>query len=157
MRVGSGLDVHRFGGEGPLMIGTLEVPFERGLEGHSDGDVVAHALCDALLAAAGLPDIGHHFPPGDPQWAGASGARLIGAVGELVAERGARPVNAHAVVVCEWPKLAPLRESMQRALSGLIGAPVSIHATTTEGLGFTGREEGIMCQAVALVEMEAPA
>jgi 2-C-methyl-D-erythritol 4-phosphate cytidylyltransferase/2-C-methyl-D-erythritol 2,4-cyclodiphosphate synthase len=152
MRVGSGVDVHRFGAERPLMLGTLHVPHPTGLVGHSDGDVVTHALCDALLAAAGLPDIGHHFPPGDPEWQGASGERLLTAVMTLLGDADRRVVNAHAVVLCEAPRIGPHRDAMQSALSALVGAPVTVHATTTEGLGFTGREEGIMCQAVALVD-----
>lgn len=154
--VGSGVDVHAFGGEGPLMLGTLAVDHPRGLAGHSDGDVVAHALCDALLAAAGAPDIGHFFPPGEPEWAGASGAHLLGLVMDELARRGARPLNAHVTVICEAPRIGPLRERMQTALSAVVGAPVSVHATTTEGLGFTGREEGIMSQAVALIDRTDP-
>ena len=152
LRVGSGIDVHAFGGAGPVMLGTLALEHPRGLVGHSDGDVAAHALCDALLAAAGAPDIGHFFPPGDPEWAGASGERLIGAVLAELARRGARPVNAHLTIVCQAPRIGPVRERMQQALTALVGAPVTVHATTSEGLGFTGREEGIMSQAVALIE-----
>ena len=151
MRVGSGVDVHRFGADRPLMLGTIEVPHTTGLVGHSDADVVAHAICDALLAAAGLPDIGHHFPPSDDQWKDASGARLIGLVRDLIGDAAA-VVNVHAVVLCEQPKIGPHRVAMQQSLTELVGAPVTVHATTTEGLGFTGREEGIMCQAVALLE-----
>ena len=152
VRVGSGLDAHRFGPGLELMLGTVRVDHDQGLVGHSDGDVVAHAVCDALLAAAGLPDIGAHFPPGDPEWAGASGERLLRLVRGLVEAQGYAPVNAHAVAVCEQPKLAPYREAMQRSLSDILGAPVTVHATTSEGMGFTGRGEGIACQAVALVE-----
>lgn len=152
LRVGSGIDVHAFGGEGPVMLGTLAVEHPQGLAGHSDGDVVAHALCDALLAAAGAPDIGHFFPPGDPEWAGASGERLLKVVRLELARRGARPVNAHVTIICQAPRIGPVRERMQQALSAVVGAPVGVHATTTEGLGFTGREEGIMSQAVALIE-----
>lgn len=154
VRVGSGVDVHRLGAARPLMLGTVEVDHPVGLVGHSDADVVAHALCDAMLAAAGLPDIGHHFPPDDDAWRDAPGARLLELTVALVADRGGRVINAHAVVLCERPKISPDRDRMQRALTGLVGAPVSVHATTTEGLGFTGREEGIMCQAVALLEVE---
>jgi len=152
IRVGSGVDVHRFGADRPLMLGTVEVEHTSGLRGHSDADVVAHAVCDALLAAAGLPDIGHHFPPNKDEWKGASGERLLRLVRGLVEGVGGTAVNAHAVILCEQPKIAPYRDAMRQALSDLVGAPVSVHATTTEGLGFTGREEGIMCQAVALVE-----
>ena len=153
-RVGNGFDAHRFGGDGPLMLGTIRVDHPEGLVGHSDGDVIAHALCDALLAAAGEADIGHHFPPGEAEWAGVAGDRLLREVGALVGAAGFRVVNAHAVAICERPKLAPHREAMGAAMSAVVGAPVTVHATTTEGMGFTGRGEGIACQAVALVEPE---
>ena len=152
LRVGSGLDAHRFGPGKPLMLGTVEVDHPLGLVGHSDGDVVAHAICDAMLAAAGGPDMGGMFPPGDPAWAGASGERLLGLVRDRLAEDGHRLVNVHAIVVCERPRIGPHREAMQEALSALLGAPVGVHATTTDGMGFTGRGEGVACQAVALVE-----
>lgn len=156
MRVGLGVDAHRFGDGRPLMLGTVEVPHPAGLVGHSDGDVVAHAVCDAVLAAAGLPDIGALFPPGDPAWAGVSGAVLLGHVRTRVAAAGQRVVNAHAVVVCESPRIGPHREAMQAGLSGALGAPVTVHATTTETMGFTGRGEGVACQAVALVKSADP-
>jgi 2-C-methyl-D-erythritol 4-phosphate cytidylyltransferase/2-C-methyl-D-erythritol 2,4-cyclodiphosphate synthase len=152
MRVGSGVDVHRFGADRPLMLGGVEVPHPTGLVGHSDADVAAHALCDALLAAAGLPDIGHHFPPSDPEWEGASGARLLGFVMDQLSGASLSVVNASLTILCEQPKIGPYREAMQDALGAIVSAPVTVHATTTEGLGFTGREEGIMCQAVVLVE-----
>lgn len=152
MRVGTGLDAHRFGGTRALMLGTVEVPHPEGLVGHSDGDVVAHAVCDALLAAAGLADIGHHFPPGDARWEGVTGATMLGIVTGLLRDEGMRVVNAHAVVVCERPRIGPHREAMQTALSAVVGAPVSVHATTTDQMGFTGRGEGIFCQATALVD-----
>ena len=152
MRIGCGLDAHRFGPGRPLMLGTIAVDHPEGLVGHSDGDAVAHALCDALLSAAGQPDLGALFPPGEEEWAGASGARLLSVVMERLGAAGMRVVNAHAVVVCERPRLAPVREAMQGALTALLGAPVSVHATTTDGMGFTGRGEGVACQAVALLE-----
>jgi 2-C-methyl-D-erythritol 2,4-cyclodiphosphate synthase len=155
LRVGCGFDVHRFGGPGPLMLGTIALDHEAGLMGHSDGDVVAHAICDALLAAAGAEDIGHHFPPGEPRWEGAPGALLLELTLAELRRRGLEPVNAHAVVICEAPRIAPHRERMSAALTVCVGAPVSIHATTTDGLGFTGRGEGIAAQAVALVQ-ESP-
>lgn len=151
MRVGLGVDAHRFGPGGPLMLGTIEVPHAHGLVGHSDGDVVAHAVCDAVLAACGGPDIGALFPPGDPAWAGVSGATLLGHVGAHAAAAGLQVVNAHAVVICEAPRIGPHREAMQAGLTAALGAPVTVHATTTETMGFTGRGEGIVCQAVALV------
>jgi 2-C-methyl-D-erythritol 2,4-cyclodiphosphate synthase len=152
MRIGCGLDAHRFGPGRPLMLGTIAVDHPEGLVGHSDGDAVAHALCDALLSAAGQPDLGALFPPGDAEWAGASGERLLSVAMERVARAGLRVVNAHAVVVCERPRLAPVREAMQAALTALLGAPVGVHATTTDGMGFAGRGEGVACQAVALLE-----
>ncbi|MFN8111079.1 MAG: 2-C-methyl-D-erythritol 2,4-cyclodiphosphate synthase [Thermoleophilia bacterium] len=152
MRVGNGVDAHRFGPGRPLMLGTVEVPHDQGLVGHSDGDVVAHAICDAMLAAAGGPDIGVLYPPGDPEWAGVSGARLLTDTVAHIAGLGFRVVNAHAVVVCEAPRIGPHREAMQAAMSDLVGAPVTVHATTTERMGFTGRGEGIACHAVALVD-----
>lgn len=152
LRVGLGLDAHRFGPGRPLMLGTLHIEHPEGLVGHSDGDVVAHAICDALLAASGGPDLGTLFPPGDPAWAGAPGARLLGHVAERLRGEGCRVVNVHAVAVCERPRIGPHREAMQAALTGLLGAPVGVHATSTDAMGFTGRGEGIACQAVALVE-----
>ncbi len=152
MRVGTGVDAHRFGPGRPLMLGTREIPHPEGLVGHSDGDAIAHAVCDALLAAAGQPDIGALFPPGDPEWEGASGERLLSIVVARVAEAGFAVVNAHAVAVCERPRLSPHRGAMESAMSALVGAPVTVHATTTDGLGALGRGEGVACTAVALVE-----
>lgn len=151
MRVGLGVDAHRFGPGLPLMLGTVEIPHPAGLVGHSDGDVVAHAVCDAVLAACGGPDIGALFPPGDPAWAGVSGATLLAQVRTHAAGAGLRVVNAHAVVICEAPRIGPHRAAMQAGMSAALGAPVSVHATTTETMGFTGRGEGVACQAVALV------
>lgn len=153
MRVGTGVDAHRFGPGRPLMLGTVAVAHPEGLVGHSDGDAIAHAVCDALLAAAGLPDIGALFPPGAPEWEGASGARLLTIVVGRLAAEGASVVNAHAVCVCERPRLAPHRAAMQEGMTAIVGAPVSVHATTTDGLGALGRGEGVACTAVALVEM----
>jgi len=151
VRVGIGVDAHRFGPGRPLMLGTVEIPHDEGLVGHSDGDVVAHAVCDAVLAAAGLPDIGAQFPPGEPGWAGVAGAVLLAAVRRLVADAGGAVVNAHAVVICERPRIDPYRAAMQAGMTAALGSPVGVHATTTETMGFTGRGEGIACQAVALV------
>jgi 2-C-methyl-D-erythritol 2,4-cyclodiphosphate synthase len=153
LRVGNGVDAHRLVPGRPLMLGTLAIDHPEGLAGHSDGDVVAHALCDALLAAAGLPDIGALFPPGDAEWEGASGARLLSIVVERLRARGCAVSNAHAVAICERPRLAPHRQAMQEALTRIVGAPVTVHATTTDGMGALGRGEGVACQAVALVEV----
>lgn len=152
LRIGLGVDAHRFGPGRRLMLGTIEVAHPEGLVGHSDGDVVAHALCDALLAAAGEPDIGALFPPGEAEWAGVSGARMLGEVRDRLQAAGWRPVNAHAVILCERPRVAPHREAMEAALSALLGAPATVHATTTDGLGSLGRGEGVACQATALLE-----
>jgi 2-C-methyl-D-erythritol 2,4-cyclodiphosphate synthase len=150
-RVGLGIDAHRLEPGRPLMLGTVRIEHPSGLAGHSDGDVVAHALCDALLSAIGDDDIGVVFP-GTPEWAGVSGERMLQVVAARVVEAGYKVANAHAVVICEAPKLAPHREAMQQALSAIVGAPVSVHATTTDGMGATGRGEGIACQAVVLLE-----
>lgn len=152
LRVGTAVDAHRLAEGVPLVLGTIEIDHPEGLVGHSDGDVIAHALCDALLAAAGDVDIGVVFPSDDPEWRGVSGERMLRVVVRRLGDRGLRPVNAHATAICERPRLAPLRDRMQRSLSEIVGAPVSVHATTTDGMGFTGRGEGIACQAIALVE-----
>jgi 2-C-methyl-D-erythritol 2,4-cyclodiphosphate synthase len=155
MRVGLGVDAHRLEPGVPLVIGLVPIEHPTGLAGHSDGDVVAHAVCDALLAAAGGPDIGVLFPPGAPEWKGVTGAAMIAHVLEWMRGEGAEPVNVHAVIMCEKPRIGPHRGAMQEALTRAVGAPVSVHATTTDRMGFTGREEGIACQAVALVEVGA--
>jgi len=152
MRVGMGVDAHRLEAGVPLVLGLVGIEHPEGLAGHSDGDVVAHAVCDALLAAAGGPDIGVLFPSGAPEWAGVTGTAMIAHVIGVLGEQGAVPVNVHAVVVCERPRVSPHRAAMEQALTAVVGAPVSVHATTTDRMGFTGRGEGIACQAVALVE-----
>ena len=152
VRVGLGVDAHRLEDGRPLMLGTIHIDHPSGLTGHSDGDVLAQALCDALLSASGGPDIGVLFPPGADEWDGASGAMLLGIVVQRVRDAGFQVVNAHAVLVCEEPRLEPHRDAMQHALSTIVGAPVTVHATTTDGMGATGRGEGIACHAVALVE-----
>lgn len=151
LRIGNGVDAHRFGPGGPLMLGTVHVEHPERLVGHSDGDVIAHAVCDALLAAAGEPDIGVLFP-GGPEWEGVTGARMLEIVSGRVREAGFTIVNAHAVAVCERPRLSPHRPAMAASMSALTGAPVTVHATTTDGMGALGRGEGIACHAVALVE-----
>ncbi|RMD78377.1 MAG: 2-C-methyl-D-erythritol 2,4-cyclodiphosphate synthase [Gammaproteobacteria bacterium] len=157
MRVGQGFDAHRFAPPGerlPLRLGGVEVPHDRGLLAHSDGDVALHALCDALLGAAGLGDIGQHFPDRDPRWQGADSRALLRAVLERVREAGWRPVNVDLTLVAQAPRLAPHREAMREAIAqdlGLEAGAVNVKATTTEGLGFTGRGEGIAALAVALL------
>jgi 2-C-methyl-D-erythritol 2,4-cyclodiphosphate synthase len=155
LRIGQGIDVHRFSADPgrPLVLGGITVDGDdaTGLDGHSDADAVAHAIADALLGAAGLGDIGRHFPDTDPQWAGADSMTLLTWVVELVAEAGWVPVNADCTVVAERPKLAPFVGLMADRLGGVLGAPVSVKATRAEGLGALGRAEGIACLAVALV------
>jgi 2-C-methyl-D-erythritol 2,4-cyclodiphosphate synthase len=147
-RVGIGYDSHRFGADRRLVLGGVELPGERGLVGHSDADVVTHALIDALLGACGRGDIGSHFPANDERWTDADSIGLLEAV---LAETEASPVNADLTVICEQPKLAPHREAIEQRLSGVLGAPVSLKATTNEGMGAIGRGEGIAALAVVLV------
>ena len=151
IRVGFGYDSHRFGAERPLLLGGVEIPHEVGLAGHSDADVVIHAIIDALLGAAGAGDIGTHFPPDQERWRDADSTELLVAVLELI---GARPINADVTVICEQPKLAPHRPRIEARLGELLGAPVSVKATTNEGMGAIGRGEGIAAMAVALLELE---
>jgi len=153
-RVGQGFDVHRFSDDAsrPLVLGGVVLEGERGLAGHSDADVVAHAVADALLGAAGLGDIGQHFPDTDPQWAGADSMGLLRHVVGLVTDAGWTVANVDTSVVLEAPKLAPHRKVIQGALTAAVGAPVSVKAKRAEGLGALGRGEGIACWAVALLE-----
>ena len=153
-RVGLGFDVHPFSADPdrPLVLGGVVVEGERGLTGHSDADVIAHAVADALLGAAGLGDLGEHFPDTDEAWAGADSIRLLARVAAMVRVDGWRPANVDAAVVLEAPRLAPHRQRMQSRLTGAVGAPVSVKAKRPEGLGALGRVEGIACWAVALVE-----
>jgi 2-C-methyl-D-erythritol 4-phosphate cytidylyltransferase/2-C-methyl-D-erythritol 2,4-cyclodiphosphate synthase len=155
-RTGMGFDVHAFAGDGPVMIGGIAIPHEHGLAGHSDADVVLHAITDALLGAAGLGDIGAHFPPTDPQWQGASSDLFLRHAAALIAGRGGIVDHVDCTVICEAPKVGPHRDAMRSRIADVIGVPtshVSIKATTTERLGFTGRGEGIAAQAVATIRM----
>ena len=154
VRVGVGVDAHAFAEGVPLVLGGLELPSPRGLAGHSDGDVLAHALIDALLGAAGLADIGALFPAADPRWRGASSLDLLARAYADVREAGFELVNADVVLIGEAPRLAPHRLEMRDRLAGALGvepACIAVRATTTDGLGFTGRGEGLAAQAVALV------
>src|SRR5437868_12905195 len=153
-RVGLGFDVHAFSDDPSrrLVLGGVEVAGGRGLAGHSDADVVAHAVADALLGAAGVGDLGDHFPDSDPAWADANSLGLLEQVVERIVLAGWRPANVDCTVVLEEPHLSPHRSDMQERLSAVVGAPVSVKATTAEGLGFIGRGEGVACWAVALVE-----
>ncbi len=150
-RVGIGYDSHRFAEGGPLILGGVEVPHSHRLEGHSDADVVAHAITDAVLGAAGLGDIGTHFPPSDDRWRDADSIELLRTAVAMVS---GFVVNADATVICEEPRLGEHRAEMERILSEAAGAPVSVKATSNEGMGWIGRGEGIACLAVASVEMD---
>lgn len=154
MRIGYGYDVHRLVPGRPLVLGGVEIPYELGLAGHSDADVLLHAIADAVLGAAGLGDIGEHFPDTDPAWAGADSRLLLRRVARLASGAGWRVVNVDATLLAERPRIAPYREEMRRRVAGALGIEpiqVGIKATTNEGLGFVGRGEGMAAHAVALL------
>ncbi|HET6397630.1 MAG TPA: 2-C-methyl-D-erythritol 2,4-cyclodiphosphate synthase [Pseudoxanthomonas sp.] len=153
-RIGQGFDVHAFGEGDHVMLGGVRVPHTQGVLAHSDGDVVLHALCDAMLGALALGDIGVHFPPSDPQWKGADSRAFVRHCNRLIGERGWRVGNADVTVVCERPKVGPHAPAMRQAIADDLGigpGGVSVKATTSERLGFTGRGEGIAAQAVVLL------
>jgi 2-C-methyl-D-erythritol 4-phosphate cytidylyltransferase/2-C-methyl-D-erythritol 2,4-cyclodiphosphate synthase len=155
-RTGMGFDVHAFAGNGPIMLGGIEVPHRRGLAGHSDADVVLHAITDAVLGAAGLGDIGEHFPPSDARWKGAASSLFLAHAVDLARSRGAIIDHVDCTIIAEAPKIGPYRAAMREKIAGIMGLSfdqVSIKATTTEGLGFTGRHEGIAAQAVASIRI----
>ena len=155
-RTGLGFDVHAFSGEGPIMMGGVSVPHERGLAGHSDADVVLHAITDALLGTVAQGDIGQHFPPSDPQWKGASSDRFLAHAAALVRGHGGIIDHVDCTVICEVPKVGPYRDAMRNRVAEILELPVSrvsIKATTTERLGFAGRREGIAAQAIASVRV----
>lgn len=155
MRIGMGYDVHRLTQGRKLILGGVEIPYEKGLLGHSDADVLLHAVMDALLGAAALGDIGKHFPDKDPKYEGISSLVLLKETGELLKERAYFIGNIDATVIAQRPKLAPYREQMRRNIAETLGIDVdqvSVKATTEEGLGFTGSGEGIAAQAVCLLE-----
>lgn len=158
IRIGIGHDVHGFAAGRALIVGGVTIPHTRGLAGHSDADVLIHAIVDALLGAANLGDIGSHFPSSDPRWKGAPSTAFLTHARDLLAEQGWRVGNIDAVIVAERPRMAPhiplMRSHLAEAL-GISDNQISIKATTTDGLGFTGREEGIACTAVALIEHHA--
>jgi len=159
MRIGNGFDVHAFGPGDHVMIGGVRIAHEAGLVAHSDGDVVLHALCDALLGAVAAGDIGQLFPDTDPAWRGADSRLLLRKVAAEVAARGYRVVNCDITVLAQAPKLAPHRDAMRAHISHDLGidvSRVSVKATTTERLGFVGRGEGIAAQAVVLVQPVGP-
>lgn len=155
-RIGMGFDVHAFSGEGPIMLGGIAIPHSRGLAGHSDADVVLHAITDALLGAAGLGDIGEHFPPSDQRWKGAASSLFLARAVELLREKNAVIDHIDCTVIAEAPKIGPHRMAMRARIADIAGLnidQVSVKATTTEGLGFTGRREGIAAQAIATIRL----
>ena len=154
LRVGLGFDVHPFSDDParPLVLGGMELHGERGPAGHSDADVVAHAVADAVLGATGQGDLGQLFRDDDPQWAGADSLELLRLAAELVRDAGWRTVNVDCAVVLEAPRLAPHRAAMQHRLGSAVGSDVTVRAKRAEGLGAVGRGEGVACWAVALVE-----
>jgi 2-C-methyl-D-erythritol 2,4-cyclodiphosphate synthase len=149
VRVGLGIDTHRFAEGRPLILGGVEIPHERGLAGHSDADVLAHAITDAILGAADMGDIGQHFPDTDPAYEGADSIVMLREVVALVCAEGWKLEHVDATVMLERPKLAPHREAIVARLREAVGASVSVKATTGEGMGFVGREEGVAALAVA--------
>ena len=155
MRIGQGFDAHAFKEGGRLVLGGVEIPAARSLEAHSDGDVVLHAVCDALLGAAGLGDIGGHFPPSDPAYKGIDSRLLLRRSFELVASEGYRVVNIDITIIAQAPRLAPYVEAMRANIAADLQVNtrhVNVKATTTEHLGFTGREEGIAALAIVLLD-----
>ncbi|HTP94424.1 MAG TPA: 2-C-methyl-D-erythritol 2,4-cyclodiphosphate synthase [Burkholderiales bacterium] len=155
MKIGQGFDVHALVAGRRLVIGGVEIPYEKGLAGHSDADVLLHAVCDALIGAAGLGDIGRHFPDSDPRYRGIDSRELLREVARKLAERGLRVGNVDATVIAEAPRLAPHVERMAQNIADdldIARAAVNVKAKTTERLGFTGRGEGIAAEAVALLE-----
>lgn len=153
-RVGIGYDVHRLVAGRPLILGGVTIPFDRGLLGHSDADVLLHAITDALLGAAALGDIGTHFPPSDMRWKDADSGELLIQSVQLLADAGWQPVNLDATVVCEWPKIGPYRAQIVARVAALVGLPegaVNVKGKTSEGMGFTGTGEGMAAYAVALI------
>ena len=154
-RVGIGYDVHQFAPNRPLILGGVEIPHTHGLQGHSDADVLSHAISDAILGALGLPDIGHYFPPSDQSIAGISSLEILAKCRDLAAEQGARITNIDSTLIAEAPKVLPHREAMREKIGQALAldpALVGIKATTNERMGFVGREEGITAMAVAAVE-----
>lgn len=153
-KIGHGFDVHKFGGEGPVIIGGVSVPYVLGLIAHSDGDVALHALCDALLGAIAAGDIGRHFPDTDDKWKGANSRELLKDVYRRVKESGYRLGNADVTIIAQAPKMAPYIDAMCRAIADDLETDlnsINVKATTSERLGFTGRKEGIACEAVVLL------
>jgi len=155
IRIGQGYDVHRFKADGDVILGGVKIDYEQGLEAHSDGDVVLHALCDALLGAAALGDIGKHFPDTDPEFKGADSRQLLRHVYQIVGQRGYQLVNADITIIAQAPKMAPHISGMCQNIANDLDVEVdciNVKATTTEKLGFEGRKQGIAVQAAVLIE-----
>jgi 2-C-methyl-D-erythritol 2,4-cyclodiphosphate synthase len=158
MRVGTGIDIHAFGPGDSVALGGRRIPHNRGVIAHSDGDVVLHALVDALLGAAGLGDIGQHFPDSDPKWKGVDSRVFVQSTMELLQRQGWKVVNADVTVLAQTPKIAPWREEIRRTLAALLGVGtecVNLKATTPEFLGFVGRKEGLAALATVLIDRRA--
>jgi 2-C-methyl-D-erythritol 2,4-cyclodiphosphate synthase len=158
IRIGHGFDVHKFGGEGPVIIGGVSIPYEQGLVAHSDGDVALHALCDALLGSIAAGDIGRHFPDTDDEWKGADSRELLKDVYRRVKEQGYQIGNVDVTIMAQAPKMAPHIDAMCQAIAEDLETDignVNVKATTTERLGFTGRKEGIASEAVVLITKSA--
>lgn len=155
-RIGQGYDAHRFKSGDHITLGGVKIPFDKGLCAHSDGDVALHALCDALLGAAGLGDLGRHFPDSDPAFKGIDSRLLVRRVRQLLADRNLAPVNVDLTIICQAPRLAAYIPAMRENIASDLGMEpqqVNVKATTTEGMGFEGRGEGISAHAVALLEL----
>lgn len=158
IRIGHGFDVHKFGGEGPVIIGGVNVPYEQGLLAHSDGDVALHAVCDALLGAIAAGDIGRHFPDTDAEWEGADSRFLLRDVYAKVKAKGYVIGNLDVTIMAQAPKMAPHIDAMRAVIAEDLETDVSninVKATTTERLGFTGRKEGIACEAVVIIRKDS--
>lgn len=158
IRIGHGFDVHKFGGDGPVIIGGVAVPYEQGLLAHSDGDVALHALCDALLGAIAAGDIGQHFPDTSDEWKGADSRMLLRDVYRKVQDKGYCLGNADITIIAQAPKMGPHIDAMRKTIASDLCVTVdavNVKATTSERLGFTGRKEGIACEAVVLLNKEA--
>ncbi len=155
MRVGSGIDVHAFGPGDAVMLGGVRIPHDQGVVAHSDGDVLLHALVDAMLGAAALGDIGQHFPDTDPRWKGAASEQFVIAAVQMLARQSQRIINADLTLLAERPRIGPHRDVIRRRVAGLLSLPehcVNLKATTTEHLGFVGRKEGLMAMATVLID-----
>lgn len=156
-RVGTGFDVHKFTRGRDLILGGVNIPYERGLLGYSDADALIHAVMDSLLGGAALPDIGVYFPDSDPEWKGASSLAMLRRVAGILKEAGYSVCNVDATIICQEPRIAPYRMDMIENISGALGLEVScvnVKATTTEGLGFPGQKEGVAAQAVCMLKKD---